>query len=212
MDKIVKSVTRAVNRRKPPQRRMRSFGKFKRYTGVREKPWTVRSTYRNTPIVSSNTTDVVGSLAFQLNAFPNISDYIQMFQQYRIKEITVQFDCNVTETVSGSSFADINEFFTTINRTAAAPVTIADVVDMQDCVCTRANERHERSFRPQYFLKTENVASPSTYGLMVGTGWLSTSEAVSTTHWGLNYAWPQTSGGYLMRVTVTAVLEFRYQK
>lgn len=213
MDKIVKSVGRAITRRRP----MRKYAKrgttrnlMKRYTGVKAPVMQFRAMARYAAIVSSNTGDVFGSIVVQLNQFPAAASYTDIFQQYKIKECTVEFNCAATEVVSGSSFAELNNFYTSVNRMALAPSSINEVLDDQDCVVTRAVEKHTRTFVPMFFTATNSVGGGS--GLKAETGWLSTAEGNPTTHWGLSYGWPQTSGGYSMIPTVTVLFEFRYQK
>lgn len=142
--------------------------------------------------IQSNTTVnvVFGSRAFYLSDLPVSSDFINLFDQYRI--VSVDMHCiprangNLTDAATRSSVFHYAKDFTDVT----APAAVTDLYQYSDC--KRVNTQNIKDFhiklKPQAAETYWSGLTASGYGAGREGTWINTSSP-SVQHYGLKYAW-----------------------
>lgn len=152
-------------------RRKRRYTRRKRFTrgkfGRRSITSRIRSKPRNrvqsvvhrvdtiSPVlVSSNTVDATENLAFDLNQFPGTGPFVQLYHQYRINKVKVEYfpvNTQARYQLDGEQPADTftPSLYTAVNRTSSAfAASVTDFMSMNSCKYITAGRYHKRFFTP----------------------------------------------------------------
>lgn len=154
-------------------------------------------------VVPATTTDpVVGAYAFDLTNVPNYTDFVNLYDQYKIKAVKMSFIpvSNVVATVTpggatqgnaGTYFS--NRMFTAIDYTqATAPANTDELREYANCKWSPYNRIHKRYFKPQSSINDgagEAIQWPAKAQV-----WVPTAGAANATYVGLRYAMDAITG------------------
>lgn len=166
---------------------------------------------------SSGLTDQFGSYQFKLSDVPNVSEFQNLFDMYRIKAIKMVFyPTNTSVSISGGGTA-VNivtpRFISVIDEDdASAPTTQEELFQYQTCKITTVNKKHTIYFKPKVAQEIYNGASTA-YAVPSGTPWLNLA-STTIQHYGVKWCMESAGstapvGAFSYKVNVTYYLEFK---
>ncbi len=172
------------------------------------------------PLIISNTTDQTNHLSFDLGDYPGTGPYQNLYHQYRIKKVKIEFiPCNVQSRYNLSDPTNPNaEFtpslYTAINRTSTAfATTVGAIMSMNSCKYTLAGRYHKRYFTPSSLDQVYESSVTTAYAPEYQQ-WLSTDDP-RVPHFGLDYVLAGTTseaGAFKFRVVTTVWVEYKNRK
>jgi len=110
---------------------------------LREKLFTTQRTYSGGTITPSTTIDQTGSISFALNQLSNFSEFTNLFDQYRIVQVTVTF-------VPTSQVSTSSPLVTFIDRDDASTLTaVTQCYEFPSCQISESGCLVERTFTPR---------------------------------------------------------------
>lgn len=173
-------------RRKTGMRRRRSTRGFTR--GRRSwtnKAYTYKRVAYTQAVVTTSTLGVVtGSCTFSLASLPNYTEFTNLYDQYKINRVRVEFVPRASMSELGTGVGTVN-FFTFIDYDDnTAPGSFAELLQRPSLKRTKVTSRHTRTLRPC-------VAKPiyrdgATFGYGTGRGWIDCVNP-DVPHYGLKY-------------------------
>lgn len=145
----------------------------------------IRTSELNTLFVTNAITPAFSSYNFQLTNVPGSSEFIGLFDQYRIDRVEVWIYpaasvANTINNLTSSRWASVIDYDDNTNLTAVSQAT-----EYQTCIMTNLSNGHYRSFVPHaatalysgVFTSFGNVASP----------WIDVASA-TVQHYGIKFA------------------------
>jgi len=144
----------------------------------------------------TNTNDQDGSLMFfQLYQLPNYSDFTNLFNEFKINKISVQFIPRVTShgitDVESTDPAVVALLATYVDKNdLTSPASMNEIYENQNCKVTRGSQMHTRTFVPHVRLEGPDATSAS-YAITNKNCWINVDN--KEVYWlGLKY-WYQAT-------------------
>lgn len=137
------------------------------------------------PIISQ-TTDSFGSYAFQFNQLPNFSEFIQLYDSYRINKMVIKYVPNINSANAGST--PMCQFHSVLDYNDATPLTLlTSAFEYQNWKMTRGAKVHTRTLTPAILDGVGNAGgvTPS-FVKPAYKQWIATSSA-NIPHFGLKW-------------------------
>lgn len=168
----------------------------------KDKVHTFSRSYGGAQIVSSSLSDTVGGLTFYLGLVPNYTEFTNLFDEFRILQVKVEFD-----PLTSSSTAP--PLYTVIDYDDGTVPTSVNELRQYESLMTVPSNR--------YFRRVLNPRASSAYyqGSFTGFGsiygpWLDTG-SFGVQHYGLKYLLPQSATPNIAtyNVNITLVMQFR---
>lgn len=171
-------------------------------------------------LVQSNTSDQTGHLSFNLGQCPGSGPYQNLYHQYRIVKVKLQFiPCNMQ---SRFNLADPEKptdtftpsLYTSINRTSTAFANnVSKIMSMNSCRYTLAGRTHSRTLTPSSLDQVYESSVTTAYAPEYKQ-WLSTDDP-TVPHFGLDYVLAGTTsevGAFKYRLVQTVWLQYKNRK
>lgn len=178
------SARKVVRRRRVARRRVRGMQagtyRFKRtafYSGY---------------LSGSTVQDVSGALIGQLSQVPGNSEFISLYDQYKITGIKWKFMPRANSAEAGTNQGLI-KLFTAIDRNDLNPPTINDILQYSSMKMTSSNRTHTRYIKPTIVQFANQTALGNAYVSTRG-GWISTDNP-TVAHYGLKFLLQQLPAG-----------------
>jgi hypothetical protein len=137
-----------------------------------------------------------GTFAFTLNQLPAYTDYTNLFQQYRILRVKINWKPEYTELTDAAPISNaVNVNFNTALDPSdpTPPATVDNVTEYQTCLSTGITKQHSRSFKPAII----------TANGMLCTECFIASNNPGERHYGVKYGIPPTGVAMVFRSTCT---------
>jgi hypothetical protein len=152
-------------------------------------------------ITTSATVPQYGTLALTLSSFPNVTEYTNLFDQYKIEQIECWLEA------SGSQEAVYEELVTCVDLDDAnTPTSVASIQDKQGALVGNGTAGRYHRWKPHVAV-AEFAGTFTGYGNMPST-WIDTASP-AVQHYGFKAA--AAPGGTVVayNLTVRAVISFR---
>jgi hypothetical protein len=150
-----------------------------------------RTAFYSGLIAGSITQDVSGALIGQLSQVPGYTEFVNMYDEYKITGIKWKFMPRANSAEAGTNQGLI-KLFTAIDRNDLNPPTIQDILQYSSLKITPSNRTHTRYIKPTVINFANQTALGS--GYMSNRGWLST-DSPTVAHYGLKYLLQQLASG-----------------
>lgn len=149
---------------------------------------------------SSNTGNTYGGLSFNLNQLPNVTEFTNLYDMYRINKIVVKFVPNRSSSDVAATGEQIPNLNTVIDYTdATAPTSLSQLYEYQNWKMSRGINVHTRVITPAS-LDLVNATAGSNAGNPQWKQWISTS-APTIEHYGLKYGLETSASNNAIAVT-----------
>jgi hypothetical protein len=147
--------------------------------------------------IVTSAVDVFGAYAFTIGALPGSADFLSLFDQYRLSQVTLTF--------SPVNIDGIGEpIYTVLDYDDAAVPTSTDVLRQYDNLkITPVSQYFERTLNPHVALAAYSGAFTSFANM--AASWID-SGSPAVQFYGLKYAWPGrvgATGAFSVQATVT---------
>lgn len=160
------------------------------------------------------TDPVYGAISFKLSDVPGSSEFISLFDQFRINAVKVSFIpvlSEITTQTSGAKYS--SRLFTCLDYTNAfAPSSVDTVREYQNSQWAPYGKIHTRFIYPKAAVDVLTSGSAT----LPRSSWYSTSLATTALHYGLLYAFEGAeniaTGATIYKVEVKYYLAFRSVK
>lgn len=166
-------------RRRPTYRRRSVRSKTKTYFFKRN--------VLRTGITQTVTNDNLGAMTFKLDDVANYSEYLAMFDRYKICAIKIRFipQYNVAQMATPNQNNVVPKLFTLIDvNDSSPPSNLNEMRQYSNVKVTRGYYQKKIYFRPMI---AAGVYQGGTYGAAMNTrGWISTSD-YQVVHYGIKY-------------------------
>jgi len=158
------------------------------------KIYTFRRHFQGTNVAQAAGADQLGAFSFQLSALPSASEFINLFDLYKIDYVEVTFRAQYNMQALTTAVTVTPLLYTIIDLDDnASPASIAAMENYQTCVVTRFDKDVTRSFRPMFSVATGDATS-GTNASSLRRGWVDL--AYDTVKWyGLKYGITAGAGG-----------------
>jgi hypothetical protein len=156
-------------------------------------------------ITSSATAEVDGSVAVTLGGFPDFSDFTNLFDAYRIAQVSVEFYPLFLDTTATTNYPPIA---TVIDYDDASSTSYSLLQEYDSLQIVNTGVYFERTFIPRIASAVYSGAFTS-FAQSKGLTWI---DAASTgvIHYGLKYALPEAGAANpVWSVTVHAIIQCR---
>jgi len=169
----------------------------------RDKVHTFSRTANFATITNSTTVDTFGALTLSLTNLPNYAEFVGLFDEYRIIQLTFRISPLSTTQVSPP-------FYTAIDPDdGAVPSSTDDLRQFDTLRIVPAGIFFERTFTPKFSIAAytgtfTGYANASPYNM-----WLDTA-STTIQHYGIKYAIPMASSVSTWKVDCTAVIQCRH--
>jgi len=159
-----------------------------------DRVYSFRRHFQGTNITQAAGTDQLGAFAFQLSSLPNASEFINLFDMYKIDYVEVTFRSQFNQQTLTTASVVTPLLYTIIDLDDnASPVSLAAMENYQTCKVTRFDKDITRSFRPMFAVATGDATS-ATNATSLRRGWVDL--AYDTVKWyGLKYGITAGAGG-----------------
>lgn len=169
-----------------------------------------RTAYYSGYLSGSTTQDISGALIGQLSQVPGNSEFIALYDQYKITGIKWKFMPRANSAEAGTNQGLI-KLFTAIDRNDLNPPTINEILQYSSMKMTPSNRTHSRYIKPTIVQFANQTALGSGYVSTRG-GWISTDNP-TVAHYGLKFLLQQLpSGNQSYDLVVEYYLAFRNVK
>jgi hypothetical protein len=175
---------------------------------MQNRPYTFVKTIDKGIIQSSTSANTYGSLQFLANDLPEISSYANIFDQYRLSQIVLQFLPVITAAVpsaTASNFAPV--IYTAIDYDDnGVPTSIATVLNYFNIRFYSPGQRFKIAFRPHAAI----AGFTGTFGAYVNVPapWIDCA-SLTAQHYGLKYAMPSASFVSSWQLIASYTISFR---
>jgi len=175
---------------------------------LQTRPYTFVKTIDKGIIQSSTSANTYGSLQFLANDLPEISSYANIFDQYRITQILLQFLPTITAAVpsaTASNFAPV--IYTAIDYDDnGTPSSLATVLNYSNTRFYSPGQRFKIAFRPHAAI----AGYTGTFGAFVNVPapWIDAA-SLTTQHYGIKYAMPSASFVSSWQLIASYTIQFR---
>jgi hypothetical protein len=139
-------------------------------------------------IMSSNVAPVVGAYAFRLNALPGSTDFTNLFEQYRIIQITVRFV--PTYAITATTALNTQALYTWIDQDdEATPTGPNDGTQYETLRISPGNQYIERTWTPQFSQGAIATGTAAVgYSAPSSKTWVDAQDSSAVSYYGLKYA------------------------
>lgn len=151
-----------------------------------------RTAFYSGYLSGSTIQDVSGALIGQLSQVPGNSEFISLYDQYKITGIKWKFMPRANSAEAGTNQGLI-KLFTAIDRNDLNPPTITDILQYSSMKMTPSNRTHSRYIKPTIVQFANQTALGSGYVSTRG-GWISTDNP-TVAHYGLKFLLQQLPAG-----------------
>lgn len=151
-----------------------------------------RTAYFSGFLAGSSTLDVFSSIQFTLGQVPNVSEFTNLFDCYRINGVKVKLMPRANSSEIGTNQGMIKLFSAIDYDDATVPTAITELMQYENLKTTASNRDHSRYFKPKIAKTVFQTALASGYSQ--GTGWLD-CDNTSVPHYGLKLALQQLPAG-----------------
>ena len=170
----------------------------------------IRRSYQATTITSNTSTNTqTGSIQTQLSSLPAYSDFTNLFDQYRILKVKIDFMPNLTGNTAGGLPGLYNVFNMAIDHTdTTSPTQSSDILQYDEHRTLQPYKPFSITYKPAPAAAYFNTNVTTGYGPRAGA-WIDGSSP-AIVHYGLKYSWDcnaSTATNIIPYVTVWA--EFR---
>lgn len=195
---------RPMSRRRPRMSRRRSIYRPRRLIS-NPKIHHFKRTFLSTGIVGS-TTDAFGAASFSFNNIPASSEFVALFDAYRINKIVVKYMPMSTEastTQSTALFLSVIDY-----NDDVLPTTEDQLLEYENCKVTKGLKNHTRVFTPSTLdLLTDDTGATTYAGNPRWKQWIPTSRA-TVPHYGLKYLRQAQATGNLVQYRLQVTYYF----
>lgn len=156
-----------------------------------------------TTISYDGTSPTYGSLYFQLADVPGYSEFITMYDFFKIVAVKVMFvpymnvtyyDATAGVSINNSNYS--NRFFSVIDyNDSTTPTSLDDLRQYSNCKMTPRTRTHKRFFYPKPVMVVDKDSSSGStvgYAEVIKNPWIST-ESLDTRYYGIKYGFEQTN-------------------
>jgi hypothetical protein len=158
----------------------------------------------NGGFTTSNVASTFYSLAFQLANFSQASEYTSLFDQYKIEQIEVWFEPQVSQS---TAISNVGELFTCVDLDDAnIPTTVGQVESKQNSLLTGGMDGHYHKWRPHNAVAMYNGAFTA-YGNVLSQ-WIDAASP-NVQHYGFKAAASNTSVSIVYNVHYRAQVAFK---
>lgn len=147
-----------------------------------------RTAYQSNQIqLNSGSGTVFGSNTFALANLPGYTDFTELYDQYKINKVKVQFIPKITSAILNGS-AQIPMIHSTIDSNdATPPASIQSMMENEDVKSTRGNAIHTRYFTPKCQTKLYESAVTDGYAVSRKNPFINTADP-TVPHYALKWA------------------------
>lgn len=157
-----------------------------RMISPKDKIYTIARTSIETPIVASTTVPVVNSIAYNLSALPNSSEFTALFDRFRIIQVTTTFIPTSLTQVSAPLYTVID--YDDANNLSSA----SDAIQYETCMISQGASLVERTLTPKIALNAYNGAFGA-FAQGTSRTWVDVASP-GTQYYGLKYYLPASGG------------------
>lgn len=166
-----------------------------------------RTAYFSGFLAGSTLLDTFSSIQFTLSQVPNVTEFTNLFDCYRINGVKVKLMPRANSAEIGTNQGMIKLFSTIDYDDATVPTAITDLLQYETLKTTSSNREHTRYFKPKIAKTVFQTSLASGYSQ--GTGWLD-CDNTAVPHYGLKLALQQLpAGAQSYDVQVTYYLAFK---
>lgn len=102
-------------------------------------------------VLQPNTVAQTGLLSFKLNDVPQYTDFTNLFDQYLIRKVRVDFKCTANDFTASFVNTEIPQLLTVIDKNTILPLTgIDELLAFQNCRQNPCNTNFSRTLIPKY--------------------------------------------------------------
>lgn len=152
-----------------------------------------KRTFQGSGISAAAAGNVLGALTFKFNQIPNYTEFTNLFDEYRINMIKVEFVPNFTgsDVNPATTAVAVPNFHTVIDHdSAASPANLDELLQYPNYKRTRGQSIHKRIWRPTVTLDVEGTVSASAKFKQ----WINCA-LPALDHYGIKYFVDQVTGG-----------------
>lgn len=189
--------------RRPTYRRKRTI---RRRTVSRPRYLFKRKTQFASIILVPSTVAQNGLISFKLNDVPQYTDFTNLFDQYIIRKVKVDFKATVNDFTASFINSEIPQLFTCIDKNTIVPLGgVDEVMAFQNCRQNPCNRDFSRTLYPKYLVTGQSgiqYQTPNTF---------QPSNSYTLQHYGLQWACPtfENPDNVEVQVFVTFFIECR---
>ncbi len=164
--------------------------------------YTFERVYTLPTITSPSTVDISGAIGPSLAQFPGAADFTNLFDQYRIIQIQIDF-------VANSSSGFYSPFYSVIDYddyNVAAGLT--DLLQYQTLMVTQSNAVHTRTFTPRLATAAYGGVAFTSYANSSAWTWIDVASP-TVNYYGLKYYWPAGASAGTLTPIVRGIIQCR---
>lgn len=167
-------------KKKQPMRKRRQFGGKKIRQPIQ---YFTRTTYRQAFFSAAAGTPIQLGINFRLDNVANVTEFTNLYDQYMIKAVKIQFVPRITE-ASPSATNTLGNLWSVLDYDdSSAPANIDTVIQYQNVSHTQMNRTHTRYLRPCVAAEFFSTGVLTTYGAKRNQ-WLDCANA-AVEHYGI---------------------------
>lgn len=149
-----------------------------RFQIKRNKVYTFSRKFRLGAVAASSVTGASGGYSFSLSQLPNASDFTNLFDQYRLAQITVTFAPNYVQ-------ANIPVYTCFDYDDASTPPSLLTLFEKETCRVSTSDQIIERSFTPRVLREVYATVATSGYETAIHPWIDSVNDTIP--HYGFKY-------------------------
>lgn len=151
-----------------------------------------RSQYYSGAVSGSTSFDTFGGIYFRLQDMPNVSEFTNLFDMYRIDKVTIKFMPRANSAEAGTN-QGLVKLFTVIDKDdITTPTSIAELLQYETCKVTPMSRVVTRTFKPLFAREAFQGGVTSAY--TPGSGWIDCSNPL-VQHYGIKWGMQQLPAG-----------------
>lgn len=187
-------------KRKAVGRKMRPWRRARR---VLRQPvqYFKRSTYTQTFQVTSTAGFTSNAVVFRLSDIPNSSEFIGLYDQYKINAVKVQ----VIPRINSAEIAQaVSQVASVIDYDdSVVPANMNTLVQYQNFKLTQGTKIHSRYLKPKISIPTTGAGT-----MVAKSQWLDVATP-DVPHYGIKYGFPQTPNAQTFDIKIDFYLAFK---
>lgn len=154
-----------------------------------------------------------GAIEFRLNELPNNTEFINLFDRYRIVGVSVRIVPIITAydgNPSATALARPNVHTAVDLNDSTAPANVQELMQYDTYKMTPGDRTHQRYLKPRVSQEIFRTAITTNYGMGAASQWLDcTANGADLPHFCLKYFIDSIGHSYSFRVYKTFFLEFQ---
>ena len=178
--------------------------------GVQPRTVAIKRTYQATTVgTDTGTFKAIGAYDFKLSYLPAYTDFTNLFDQYRIVKVKIEFIPNLTGNGAPGNPGLYSIFHMAVDHTdVGTPANTAEILQYDQHRTVQPFKPFSMTFKPAPSAQYFNTLTSSGYGPRAGAWIDGSSPAIA--HYGLKYVWDCNSATATQMVPfVTVWAEFR---